>query len=147
MLEVNDLHGFYGAAHVIQGVSLAVPASSVVALLGRNGAGKTTLIRAIMGMSPPQARAAVITWQGQSLAGLRPHQIAARRIAIVPQGRRLFASLTVAEHLNLRRRQRESTWTPARALELFPRLAERRNHRGSQLSGGERQMLAIARAL
>jgi branched-chain amino acid transport system ATP-binding protein len=148
MLEIRDLHGFYGDAHVIQGVSLDVGAAEVVALLGRNGMGKTTLIRAIMGLAPPQVRGGAIAWRGADLVGLRPHQIAGRRIAIVPQGRRLFASLTVAEHLTLRgKAPAASAWTPARMLEVFPRLAERRQHRANQLSGGERQMLAVARAL
>jgi branched-chain amino acid transport system ATP-binding protein len=144
MLELRDVHAFYGAAHVVQGATLHVGAGEIVALLGRNGMGKTTLIRAIMGLRPPSVRGGEIAWQGASLIGLTPHAIAARRIGVVPQGRRLFPSLTVTEHLTMIRPGR---WTPARVFELFPRLAERRQHRGSQLSGGERQMLAIGRAL
>jgi branched-chain amino acid transport system ATP-binding protein len=148
MLEVRDLDSFYGAAHVVNGVSLTVGAGEVVALLGRNGMGKTTVIRSIMGLSPPQVRAGSVSWRGESLAGLRPHQIAARRIAIVPQGRRLFPSLSVTEHLTMRKGARAKVgWTVERIFALFPRLAERRHHRGGQLSGGERQMLAVARAL
>ncbi len=148
MLEVTNVHSFYGAAHVVQGASLTVGAGEVVALLGRNGMGKTTLIRSIMGLSPPQVRSGSISWRGRSLIGLPPHEIAQRRIAIVPQGRRLFASLTVTEHLTMLKSPRSSVgWTVERVLNLFPRLGERRNHRGSQLSGGERQMLAVARAL
>jgi branched-chain amino acid transport system ATP-binding protein len=148
MLEVRDLHSTYGAAHVIRGVSLTVAPGEVVALLGRNGMGKTTFIRSLMGLTPPQVRSGSVTWRGDSLLGLSPHQIARRKIAIVPQGRRLFASLTVTEHLTLLKSARaKDGWTLERIFALFPRLAERRHHRGTQLSGGERQMLAVARAL
>ena len=148
MLEVRDLHAGYGEAHVIRGVSLDVAGGEVVAVLGRNGMGKTTLIRSIMGLAPPQIRSGSIGWRGESLIGLRPHDIAARRIAIVPQGRRLFASLTVTEHLTMLKGTRARTgWTVERVFALFPRLAQRRNHRGGQLSGGERGMLAVGRAL
>ena len=148
MLEVRDLHAGYGEAHVIRGVSFDVAGGEVVAMLGRNGMGKTTLIRSIMGLAPPQIRAGSISWRGESLIGLRPHDIAARKIAIVPQGRRLFASLTVTEHLTMLKGTRARTgWTVERVFALFPRLAERRNHRGGQLSGGERGMLAVGRAL
>ena len=148
MLEVRDLHAGYGEAHVIRGVSLDVAGGEVVAVLGRNGMGKTTLIRSIMGLAPPQIRAGSISWRGESLIGLRPHDIAARKIAIVPQGRRLFSSLTVTEHLTMLKGARASAgWTVERVFALFPRLAERRNHRGGQLSGGERGMLAVGRAL
>src|ERR1700741_4891370 len=101
MLELRQLHSFYGEAHVICGASLSVGKSEVVALLGRNGMGKTTLIRSIMGLTPPLVRSGEVRWRGETLLGLRPHDIAARRIAIVPQGRRLFPSLTVAEHLTI----------------------------------------------
>ena len=148
MLEVRDLHAGYGEAHVIRGVSLDVAGGEVVAVLGRNGMGKTTLIRSIMGLAPPQIRAGSISWRGESLIGLRPHDIAARKIAIVPQGRRLFSSLTVTEHLTMLKGARASAgWTVERVFALFPRLAERRHHRGGQLSGGERGMLAVGRAL
>ena len=148
MLETEDLHSYYGAAHVLAGVSLAVPAGRIVALLGRNGMGKTTLIRSIMGLAPPEVRAGSVRYKGEELRGLPPHRIAQKRIGLVPQGRRLFASLTVMEHLTaMRSRRSGSAWNVARIFELFPRLGERRQHRGSQLSGGERQMLAVARAL
>jgi branched-chain amino acid transport system ATP-binding protein len=148
MLEVRDLHSGYGEAHVVHGVSLDVGAGEIVAVLGRNGMGKTTLIRSIMGLTPPQIRSGSITWRGESLIGLRPHHIAARKIAIVPQGRRLFPSLTVIEHLTMLKSTRVRTgWTVERVFRLFPRLAERRHHRGGQLSGGERGMLAVGRAL
>src|SRR5580693_9730177 len=147
VLEVRDLHSFYGNAHVVCGASLTVGAGEVVALLGRNGMGKTTLIRSIMGLSPPLVRGGDIRWRGETLVGLRPHAVAARRIAIVPQGRRLFGSLTVFEHMTmLKNRHATKGWTVDRIFALFPRLAERRSHLASQLSGGERQMLAVARA-
>jgi branched-chain amino acid transport system ATP-binding protein len=148
MLEVRDLHSGYGQAVVIRGVSLDVGAGKIVALLGRNGMGKTTFIRSIMGLTPPQIRSGSITWRGESLVGLRPHDIADRKIAIVPQGRRLFSSLTVTEHLTMLKSARaKDGWTVDRVFGIFPRLAERRHHRGGQLSGGERGMLAVGRAL
>jgi branched-chain amino acid transport system ATP-binding protein len=148
MLEVRDLHSFYGNAHVICGASLTVAAGEVVGLLGRNGMGKTTLIRSIMGLTPPTVRQGELRFRGQTLLGLQPHEIAAQRIAIVPQGRRLFASLTVTEHMTMLKSVRATKgWTVDRIFTLFPRLAERRHHLAGQLSGGERQMLAIARAL
>jgi branched-chain amino acid transport system ATP-binding protein len=148
MLEVRDLHSGYGDAQVVRGVSLDVGTGEIIALLGRNGMGKTTLIRSIMGLKPPQISAGSITWRGENLLGLRPHDIADRKIAIVPQGRRLFASLTVTEHLTMLKGARaKSGWTIDRVFALFPRLAERRHHRGGQLSGGERGMLAVGRAL
>ncbi len=153
MLEIRDLQSYYGGAHVLRGVSLDIPEGKVVALLGRNGMGKTTLIRSIMGTTPPIVRQGSILYRGEELLGKAPHDIALRGLGFVPQGRRVFPSLTVLEHLTIASRpprQRSDTrvhWTHERVLELFPRLAERKNHRGSQLSGGERQMLAIARAL
>jgi len=146
-LSISGLHSYYGEAHVLHGVSLEVERRKVVALLGRNGMGKSTLIRSVIGLQPPAVHDGEILYRGESLRGLSPHRIAQKRIGLVPQGRRLFASLTVVEHLTMVDRRPGATWTVPRVLELFPRLAERRNHRGNQLSGGERQMLAIARAL
>lgn len=153
MLEVRELQSYYGGAHVLRGVSLTVPDGKVVALLGRNGMGKTTLIRSIMGTTPPNVRGGSIIYNGEELVGNPPHLIARRGLGLVPQGRRLFPSLTVHEHLTVAARppltesHSRVVWTPQRIYELFPRLAERRTNRGNQLSGGERQMLAIARAL
>ncbi|MFZ5510757.1 MAG: ABC transporter ATP-binding protein [Pseudomonadota bacterium] len=151
MLEIRNLHSYYGEAYVLHGVSFDVPERSVVALLGRNGMGKTTLIRSVMGLAPPRVRAGTVSYRGTSLAGLEPQEIARLGIGLVPQGRRLFPSLTVLEHLQICPRLPASSgrtpWTSARIFELFPRLGERRGHLGNQLSGGERQMLAIARAL
>jgi branched-chain amino acid transport system ATP-binding protein len=148
MLEVKNVHSYYGEAHVVQGASLTVGASEVVALLGRNGMGKTSLIRSIMALAAPQMRSGTVRWNGEDLSGLTPHEIARRKIGYVPQGRRLFPSLTVTEHLIVLKSPRAANgWTVERVFALFPRLAERRQHRGNQLSGGERQMLAVARAL
>lgn len=153
MLEIQDVHSFYGRAHVLQGVSLSVPAGVAVGLLGRNGMGKTTLIRSIMGMTPPVVRQGSIRYQGEELVGKSPHQVAALGLGLVPQGRRVFPSLSVVEHLTIASRPARrsgngsSAWDLDRVFALFPRLAERKGHGGNQLSGGERQMLAIARAL
>jgi branched-chain amino acid transport system ATP-binding protein len=153
MLEVRDLHSYYGEAHVLRGVSLMIPDGKVVALLGRNGMGKTTLIRSVMGTSPPTVRKGSILYNGNELVGKAPHDIAKMGLGLVPQGRRLFPSLTVHEHLTVaaraprRRYEARVEWTADRIYELFPSLADRKEHRGNQLSGGERQMLTIARAL
>src|SRR3954471_19029996 len=138
MLEVEGLHSYYGEAHVLRGVSLQVPPARIVALLGRNGMGKTTLIRSIMNLNPPRVAEGRVRYKGEDLTGLAPHRIARKRIGLVPQGRRLFPSLTVMEHLSVLRGGRPSSWSTERVFGLFPRLAERRRHRGGQLSGGER---------
>lgn len=143
MLRVEDLHVYYGDSYVLQGVSLAVAPGAIVAVLGRNGAGKTTLMRAVIGFTP--CRAGRILWQGRDITRLPAHEIVRQGIALVPQGRRIFASLTVAEHLRIA--ARPGPWTLARVCEVFPVLAARRRHLGPQLSGGEQQMLATARAL
>lgn len=146
-LEVTDLHAYYGDSHVLQGCSLQVGREECVAVLGRNGMGKTTLFRAIMGITPPSSGS--VRWRGEELVGKRPYEIAERGIGYVPQGRRLFASLSVEEHLTLlyRKRPGPSHWTPKRVFDLFPELARRRKISGTRLSGGEQQMLAIGRAL
>jgi branched-chain amino acid transport system ATP-binding protein len=148
MLEIEDLHSLYGDARVLHGVSLTVPDGQAIALLGRNGMGKTTLIRSILGFPQPRVERGTIRYRNQLLIGLPSHAIARCGIGLVPQGRRLFASLSVVEHLTLRPEDRtDGAWTLDRIFALFPALAERKQHRGSQLSGGERQMLAVARAL
>ena len=150
MLVVSDLHASYGLAQVLRGVSLQAPEGRVVALLGRNGMGKTTLIRAMMGMAPPQVRGGSVRYQDRELVGLAPHDIARLGIGLVPQGRRVFRSLSVLEHLRMAARpprDGETGWDVERVFQLFPRLAERKGNRGGALSGGEQQMLAIARAL
>ncbi len=151
MLEVVDLSAYYGLAHVVRGVSLGAPEGRVVALLGRNGMGKTTLIRSVMGIVPPQVRAGSVRYRGHELLGRAPHEIARLGIGLVPQGRRVFRSVTVLEHLLIAARPArdgaESGWDAERVFRLFPRLAERKTHRAGTLSGGEQQMLAIARAL
>jgi branched-chain amino acid transport system ATP-binding protein len=147
MLDVVDLHTYYGESHVLQGVTLRADRGSVTAVLGRNGVGKTTLCRSLTGLTP--ARSGRVALDGLDATRLPPHRIRDAGIGLVPQGRRLFASLTVHEHLAIAVRPGRpgAGWTIDRAFELFPRLAERRHHRGSELSGGEQQMVAIARAL
>jgi uncharacterized protein (UPF0261 family)/ABC-type branched-subunit amino acid transport system ATPase component len=143
-LTVETLHVFYGASHALQGVSLSLPAG-VLAVVGRNGMGKTTLCNAIMGLVP--ARDGHIRIAGREARGLAPNTIARLGVGYVPQGRRVFPSLTVDETLRLARRGRDPAWTVERVYEAFPRLHERRRNGGAQLSGGEQQMLAIGRAL
>lgn len=146
MLDVRDLHVAYGASHVVQGVSLTVPDGRIAAVLGRNGVGKTTLIRAIAGLTPP--RSGHVLLGGEDITGVPAHEIARRGVGLVPQGRRLFPSLDVREHLLVgARRERRHGWDVGRVVELFPRLRERWHHRGSKLSGGEQGMLACGRAL
>jgi branched-chain amino acid transport system ATP-binding protein len=142
-LSVRGLHAYYGASHVLQGVDLDVAEGEAVALLGRNGAGKTTTISAIVGFV--RARGGSIRLGDREIAGAAPHVTARAGIALVPQGRRIFGDLTVAENLTLTARQ--GRWSLERVLELFPALARRLANRGDQLSGGEQQMLAIGRAL
>src|SRR5512144_1649836 len=127
MLELRDIHSFHGNAWVLHGVSLSVPPRGIVALLGRNGMGKTTLIRSVMGLAPPVVRGGAIQYRGASIRGLPPHEIARRGIGLVPQGRRLFASLTVLEHLAICPPRAggavaRPSWTVERILDLFPRL-------------------------
>jgi branched-chain amino acid transport system ATP-binding protein len=148
LLDVQGLRAAYGSAHVLHGVSLQVRAGEAVGLLGRNGMGKTTLVNAIMGIVPSQAQA--LRFAGASIAAQPAHRIARRGIALVPEGRQVYANLTVLEHLSAFTRPGASgatPWQAARVFELFPRLAERRSQLGAQLSGGEQQMLAIGRAL
>ena len=145
-LEVSDLHAYYGKSHVLQGCSLTVE-QGCCAVLGRNGMGKTTLLRSIMGLTPPQSGS--VRWRGKDITGKKPFIIANTGIGYVPQGRRLFPSLSVDEHLTLTHRQTglAGAWAPQRVYDLFPELAARRKLSGTRLSGGEQQMLAIGRAL
>jgi branched-chain amino acid transport system ATP-binding protein len=169
MLEVAGVHTYYGESHVLHGVSLEVRAGEAVALLGRNGVGKSTLIRSIVGFTPP--RSGRVAFEGRDLQGLPPYHIARAGLALVPQGRRIFAPLTVDENLRIgARTPRESAershepsrtghprlephtapslhWTLDRVHGLFPRLRERRVQNAGTLSGGEQQMLAVGRAL
>jgi branched-chain amino acid transport system ATP-binding protein len=146
MLAVEGLNAFYGPAHVLQDVSFSMD-DEPIAIVGRNGMGKTTLCAAIVGMFPPRVTGS-IRFAGEELVGKPSYRIARRGIGYVPQGRRLFPSLSVDEHLRMIEGGRGAKrWTPERVYELFPRLAERKRNGGAQLSGGEQQMLAIGRAL
>ncbi|MCC2111137.1 MAG: ABC transporter ATP-binding protein [Hyphomicrobiales bacterium] len=145
MLSVDAIHAYYGPSHVLFDVSLEVEEGSVVALIGRNGAGKTTTLKSIMGLVPA-ARGDVI-YKGASIRKKRPHEIARTGIAYLPETRGIFPSLSVLENLNLVAGRRPGPWTLERIFEMFPRLQERRATGGTLLSGGEQQMLAIARAL
>ena len=146
LLKVEDLNVYYGRAHVLQGVTFEM-GHEPVSLIGRNGMGKTTLCNAIMQMHAP--RSGSVLFEGTELVGRPSYKVAGTGIGYVPQGRRLFESLTVDEHLRMAapRGRGEHRWTPDAVYELFPRLAERRSNGGTQLSGGEQQMLAIGRAL
>ena len=147
MLSVLDVHTYYGDSHVLQGVTLQAEKGTVTAVLGRNGVGKTTLCRSLTGLTP--ARAGRIVFGGVDVTHLAPDRIFELGISLVPQGRRMFPSLTVQETLAIagRRQVDARAWDPPKIFAVFPRLAERSRHRGDELSGGEQQMLAIARAL
>lgn len=149
LLSVRGIHTYYGDSYVLQGLSLELRAGTIVAILGRNGMGKTTLIRSVAGLTPP--REGEIHFKGTSLRGRPPYAIAQSGIALVPQGRRIFGSLSVRENLMLPTsalaRPRAGRWNLEAVLQEFPQLAERINHPGGALSGGEQQMLAVGRAL
>jgi branched-chain amino acid transport system ATP-binding protein len=144
MLELDKVDAFYGIGHILHGLSLGVAEGEVVALLGRNGAGKTTTMRCITGLTPP--RSGAIRYRGRDIAGVEPHRISRMGIALVPETRGIFSYLTCQENLAIAE-HRSSRWKMREVLERFPRLKERLAHKGQQLSGGEQQMLAIARAL
>ena len=148
MLEVRGLCAGYGASEVLFGIDLSVGNGEIVGVLGRNGMGKTTLVRSIMGLLQPSAGS--ISFEGRPILGLPPNAIARAGIALVPEGRQIFPNLSVEEHLSAFQRASpagQTRWTPQSLFELFPRLKARRGQMGNQLSGGEQQMLAIARAL
>jgi branched-chain amino acid transport system ATP-binding protein len=144
VLQAEAIHTYYGKSHILHGVSLELREGEIVTLLGRNGAGKTTTMRSLMGLTP--ARSGTVRMFGQATTSLPPFAIAALGLGYVPEGRRVFGNLTVEENLKVPR-ERPGPWTIDRAYGLFPRLKERRLNKGRQLSGGEQEMLAIARAL
>ena len=145
MLEVEDIHTSYGLSQVLFGVSLHVEPGEVVSLIGRNGVGKTTTLRSIMGLTPP--RQGRIRWMAQDITGLPPYRIARLGIGFVPEDRRIFPDLTVWENLDIARDVHGIGWSEAQVYELFPDLASISQRRGGMLSGGQQQMLAIARSL
>jgi branched-chain amino acid transport system ATP-binding protein len=147
MLQVSDVHTYYGKSYILHGVSFEVNDGTCVVLLGRNGMGKTTTIRSIMGFTPP--RKGSIVFNGEELVGLPSHRIARAGIGLIPQGRMIFPSLSVSENLTMAARtgSRKNPWTLDKVFEHFPKLKERARNKGNQLSGGEQQMLTIARAL
>ena len=147
MLRLDSIHTYYGKSHILQGISLEVRPHECIAILGRNGAGKTTTLKSIMGLTPP--RDGGVFFKGKKISRLRPYEISRLGIALVPEDRQIFTTLTVNENLNISRQKNRAVgqWDMDRVYEVFPRLAERRNNRGHQLSGGEQQMLTIARAL
>jgi branched-chain amino acid transport system ATP-binding protein len=147
ILTVDNIHTYYGQSHILQGVNLSIEERAVVAVLGRNGVGKTTLIRSLIGFNFP--REGKVCFKGREITHMEPYSRVSAGIALVPQGRRIFGSLTVEENLisSARRRRRDDFWDQDAIFSLFPRLKERKNVRASLLSGGEQQMLAIGRAL
>jgi branched-chain amino acid transport system ATP-binding protein len=145
-MEVEDIHTYYVDSYILQGVSLRIPKTTTITLLGRNGAGKTTLIRSVIGFTPP--RKGRITFKGVDITCLAPEQIAKLGVGLVPQGRRIFPSLTVRENLIIAERTKMTAgWTMERIFDLFPQLKKRALQPGNKLSGGEQQMLSISRAL
>jgi branched-chain amino acid transport system ATP-binding protein len=148
IIEVRDLHSYYGVSHILHGIDLSIHAGEAVGLMGRNGMGKTTLIRTMVGHVPP--RRGEIKIHGQIMTRAAPYVIARQGIAYVPEGRGIFPNLTVKENLVMAARPGRGgrrDWSYERVLEIFPRLAQRLHHGGQQLSGGEQQMLSIGRAL
>jgi len=148
LLDVSGLHTYYGASHILHGVSFSIDQGECLSLMGRNGMGKTTTIRSIFGLTPPKRGAIVL--KDHDMSGVAPHIIARAGLALVPEGRGIFPNLSVKENLIMSARpglDGTSSWTFDRVLETFPRLSERLNHMGEQLSGGEQQMLSIGRAL
>jgi len=147
MLDVEHINTYYWASHILRDVSLKVPQGSIVAMLGRNGMGKTTIIRSITGLTPP--RDGAIRFKDEKISGLEPYQISRKGISLVPQGRIVFPSLTVKENLLIGARvtRNGDSWNLSKIYDLFPILEERRSFHANLLSGGEQQMLAVARSL
>ncbi len=146
MLEVKEIHTFYGTSHILFGISFEVKEGEAVCLLGRNGAGKTTTLRSIIGLTPP--RSGSIRFKGTEIVGKPPYRIAPLGIGFVPDDRRIFPDLTVRQNIMLARRERDGCiWTLERIYAFFPKLKDLESHLGTQLSGGEQQMLTIARTL
>ena len=149
MIDLTDIHAYYGTSHILHGIHLSVSQGEVVSLLGRNGAGKTTTLKTIMGIVP--VRQGSIRYREKEISGLKPFQVARMGIAYVPEERAIFSYLTVLENLKIAQvakgKNHRGAWTSERVFGKFPRLEERRHQRGGSLSGGEQQMLAIARAL
>jgi len=146
LLDISHLHAYYEESHILKGISLQVKGGEITTLLGRNGAGKTTTMKSIMGLMIPKE--GNISFGGRNIVGLKPHEIARLGIGFVPEDRRIFPSLTVLENLNLPVIKKKGVgWDLKKIYEYFPRLEERQGHKGFELSGGEQQMLAIARIL
>ncbi|MDP3926327.1 MAG: ABC transporter ATP-binding protein, partial [Hydrogenophaga sp.] len=148
LIQASDLNTHYGASHILHGVNFTVGQGQTIGLMGRNGMGKTTLLKSIMGIVKPSGGSVHI--KGQAMTGASTFEIARRGLAYVPEGRGIFGNLSVRENLVMSARagtQGQRDWTYERVLDTFPRLAERLNHGGQQLSGGEQQMLTIGRAL
>ncbi len=145
MLRLEALHTYYGRGHILQGVDLDVATGQIAAVLGRNGVGKTTTLRSIVGLSRPRSGRVLLA--GTDVAGWPPHRIVRLGLGYVPEGRMIFPDLTVVENIQVAQRVPAKHWTIERLFEIFPALAERRRSKGAQLSGGEQQMLAVARAL
>jgi branched-chain amino acid transport system ATP-binding protein len=145
MLEVNDIHTYYGRSHILQGISLDLREGEVICLLGRNGAGKTTTIRSIIGFVHPASGS--IKFDGQEISRMEPFEICRRGIGYVPQERRIFPTLTVQDNLEVIERRVEGGWTVEKIFETFPILEDLKNRTGRHLSGGEQQILAVARPL
>src|SRR3981189_2396840 len=145
MLRIDGLHTYYGHGHILQGVDLEIPPGRIAAVLGRNGVGKTTTLRSIIGLASP--RSGRVLLGDRDVAGWPPHRIVRGGVGYVPEGRMIFPDLTVVENIQVAQRVPARQWSMERLFALFPALAERRRSKGSQLSGGEQQMLAVARAL
>ena len=145
MLEVQDIHTYYGRSHILQGISLALKEGEVICLLGRNGAGKTTTVNSIMGYVHPKA--GTITFEGKDITKKQPFEISRAGIGHVPQDRRIFPTLTVQDNLEVIHRKMEGGWTVDKVFDTFPILEKLKSRRGSNLSGGEQQILAVARPL